>query len=74
MNRRGPGDALAAKGDTSRQVRPGPTKRPFGAGPESGSRIGASWVEVTGGKVAATAFEIGSNPGEFTTLTVTPVQ
>ena len=35
---------------------------------------GTIWVEVTGGTVAATAFEIGSNPGEFTTLTVTPVQ
>ncbi len=31
-------------------------------------------VEVTGGKVAATALELGSKPGEFTTLPVTQVE
>ena len=31
-------------------------------------------VEVTGGKVAATALELGSEPGQFTTLPVTPLQ
>lgn len=30
-------------------------------------------VEVKGGEVAATALELGSNPGEFTTLPVTPI-
>ena len=31
-------------------------------------------VQVTGGKVAATALELGSQPGQFTTLPVTPLQ
>ena len=31
-------------------------------------------VEVTGGNVAATALELGSQPGQFTTLPVTPLQ
>ena len=31
-------------------------------------------VEVTGGTVAASALELGSKPGEFTTLPVTPVE
>ena len=31
-------------------------------------------VEVTGGQVAATALELGTQPGEFTTLPVTPLQ
>ena len=31
-------------------------------------------VEVTGGKVVATALELGTKPGEFTTLPVTPLQ
>jgi len=30
-------------------------------------------VTVEGGKVAATALELGRNPGEFTTLPVTPI-
>lgn len=36
--------------------------------------LGTISVEVTGGMVAATALELGSKPGEFTTLPVTPVQ
>ena len=31
-------------------------------------------VEVTGGEVAATALELGNQPGQFTTLPVTPLQ
>ncbi|MDA2938095.1 hypothetical protein MYX75_07530 [Acidobacteria bacterium AH-259-A15] len=31
-------------------------------------------VEVTGGKVAATALELGTQPGQFTTLPVTPLE
>ena len=31
-------------------------------------------VEVTGGRVAATALELGTQPGQFTTLPVTPLQ
>ncbi len=31
-------------------------------------------VEVTGGKVAATALELGTEPGQFTTLLVAPLQ
>ncbi len=31
-------------------------------------------VEVTGGKIAATALELGPEPGQFTTLPVTPLQ
>ncbi len=31
-------------------------------------------VQVTGGKVAATALELGTQPGEFTTLPVTALQ
>ena len=30
-------------------------------------------VEVTGGSVAATALELGTEPGQFTTLPVTPL-
>ena len=31
-------------------------------------------VEVTGGRVAATALELGPMPGQFTTLPVTPLE
>ncbi|MDA2938535.1 hypothetical protein MYX75_09770 [Acidobacteria bacterium AH-259-A15] len=31
-------------------------------------------VEVTGRKVSATALELGTEPGQFTTLPVTPLQ
>jgi len=35
--------------------------------------VGTMVVEVEGGKVAALALEQGVNPGEFTTLPVTPL-
>jgi len=40
----------------------------------SGEFQGTVSVEVTGGTIAATAIELGSQPGQFTTLPVTPMQ
>jgi len=40
----------------------------------TGEFEGTLSAEVTGGAVAATAIELGSKPGEFTTLPVTPIR